>query len=76
MTKRDLVEAAGYADKTIDFAIPQHFVDECQKLGIEATVLFCGWIYDEAAPHGRPLPMSELWVEAWQNHSIPPCDRI
>ena len=60
MTKAELLKAAGI-DATKLSCLPPTFIAKCHDIGVDPFVIFAGWFYDDIAPMGRPLPMSELW---------------
>ena len=62
MTKEELIKAAGMENETIDYALPQGFVDECRKLGIEAVKVFVGWHYPKGSRLGKPLSIGECYA--------------
>jgi|TARA_S200002703_G_scaffold27207_1_gene23288 hypothetical protein len=54
-TKQDLAEAR-YGKQTIDYALPQGWVDACKEKGFDVVPHFV-WLYDDYV--GRPASLTD-----------------
>jgi hypothetical protein len=64
MTNLDLVRAAGMQNETIDYALPQHWVDAMRKLGVTDPTAEYVWHYPKGSFSGVPLSIGELAIKA------------
>lgn len=72
MTKVDLVRAAGMGSESIDYALPQAWVDKCRELGIRNPEINYVWHYPHGGVHGEPVSLGELFAKALERGAIIP----